>query len=252
MRKSLTLYFILLTLLFSCGQKGKYNLTPSDFSGKLKANLENLDKEESLPSKDTLARNFLQDSCTNKELQKILLCRNPLLRIISYRTIVNRKDSNLFTILLNHLDDTAKVRWWFYDDAVGDFMVSDLMIRKATEYHKLSKTEKNTLVDRILKFHTYLPNSISMMSEIEPQEKYYQIIKNKAEKKSDNCHDLSLLIAIAKFKRITDINFLKERMLPFNDNQYWNHNIFKAIEILLGLVNFKHRLKFVLSVSKCY
>ncbi len=158
------------------------------------------------------------------------MCKNPLLRIISYRTIVNRKEANKFDILLNHLDDTAKVTWWYFNDACNDFMVSDLMIQKLTKYNQISKTEKDTLIDRILKHHTYLPNAVDIMKEIEPREEYYSIIRKQAELQTDNCHDLSLLFAVAKFKKQKDINFLKSKMADFTDNHYCNHNIFKAIE----------------------
>jgi hypothetical protein len=127
MRK-ITCIFII-SILFSCGDKKPYPNKISEFRPELQIQLKKLAKEKMLPSRDTIARNYLKDNCSKEELLKLLECENPLLRVIAYRTIVNRKDKDSFKILLGHLNDTAKVTFSIFDDLVGDFMVSDLLIR---------------------------------------------------------------------------------------------------------------------------
>jgi hypothetical protein len=148
---------------------------------------------------------------------------------LAYRAIVNRKEEDFFTILKDHLSDTSKITWWYFDDAGGEFTISDLMIRKAER--KLSEQQKDTLIDLVLREHVYLGTAKWMMQDIEPNEKYYPIIKEQAKIKSGNCHDLGLTLAVSKFKKPADIPFIKSKFSELSDNAYCNDNIFKGIEI---------------------
>lgn len=116
--------------IISCKEE-KYKYDISDFRKELKPSLKSLSKEKSLPSKDTIARNFLEENATKEELIKLMDANNPLLRIIAYITIVNRQEPEYFDLLLGHLSDTARVEWWVYDDFLDFKQVSDGMIRKA-------------------------------------------------------------------------------------------------------------------------
>lgn len=224
------IYIIIITTLtwFGCGQEKKYSYKTSDFKPELKKHLDKLAAKGHLSySRDTLAANFFRDSCTKDELIKILSCENPLLRVVAYKALVNRKEQDYFPLLLNQLDDTSKVMWWFYDDACGDFSVSDLMIRSAE--HILSQEQKNILIDSVLNNHINLGVAQWMMKEIKPQDKYYSIIKNQCQIKSEDCHHLSLTYALAKFKRQKDIPIIKNNFAKYTDNSYCNTYIFQSI-----------------------
>ena len=203
--------------------------TNPKFRPSLQAKIDQLSKEKELGYNDSAAVSYLKDSCTKEELLKLLDYKVPIIRILAYRSIVNRNEKDFFDILKNNLSDTAQVTWWYFDDAADDFTISDLMIRKVER--KLSRTQKDTLIDLVLKNHNYLETAKWMMEEIEPQEKYYSIIKNKASLISDNCHDLGLSTAVAKFKKHSDVLFLKDKFSQLTDNPYCNDNIFRAIEI---------------------
>jgi hypothetical protein len=180
---------------------------------------------------DTLAMTFLRDKCTKGELLKLLSCENPLVRVVSYRAIINRNEPEYFSILLNHLDDTTKVAWWYCVDAVNDFMVSDLMIRKVVHDRKLTQPQKDSLVDEVLTKHICLETAGGMMNEIQPKEKYYSIIKTAAQNKLSSCHDLSNTYSLAKFKKQEDIPLIKMNFSEFTDNQYCNNYYFQAVEV---------------------
>jgi hypothetical protein len=230
--RNIATILLLTTLLFSCGHKSKYPYKTTDFRPELKKHIENIIAEGQLSYKpDTLALNFLEDSCTKEELLRLLNFENPLVRVRAYRTIIYRNEPDYFPILLNHLDDTAKVTWWYYDDAANDFMVSDLMIRKVEEKRKLTQPQKDSLVDEVLTKHTYLGTAEWMMNDIQPKEKYYSIIKIAAQKKLSSCHDLSNTYSLAKFKKQEDIPLIKKNFSEYTDNPYCNINYFKAIEI---------------------
>lgn len=216
--------------LLGCGQEKKYPYKTTDFKPELKKHLDKFVAEGQLSySRDTLADNFFRDSCTKDDLTKLLSCENPILRVVAFRAIVDRKEKDYFPILLNHLNDTSKVMWWYYDDAGGDFMVSDLMIRSAERY--LSQGQKDTLVDRVLNNHIYLDIAQWMMKDIKPQDKYYSIIKQTTQKKLNSCHDLSNTYSLAKFKKQEDIPLIKKNFNEYTDNPYCNNNYFKAIEV---------------------
>ncbi|WP_298119425.1 hypothetical protein [Flavobacterium sp.] len=223
-------YIILISILFSCGREKPYPNKISDFRSELQIHLKKLASEKKLPSSDTIARNFIKENCTKEELLKLLNCEDPILRVIAYRTLVNKNDKDYFKILLGHLSDTTKVEWWYYEDAADNFMVSDLLIRKAVDSRKLRQTEKNILVDSVLLKHIYLPNSIGMMMDINPQEKYYSIIKNQSSKSSDECEKLAITFSLSKFKKENDVEYIKNNFKKFSENPNCNNYIFKSFE----------------------
>ncbi len=222
-------YIFIISILFSCGREKPYPNKISDFRSELQIPLKKLASEKKLPSNDTVARNYITENCTKEELLKLLKCEDPVLRAIAYRTLVNKNEKDYFKILLEHLSDTAKVEWWYYEDAADNFMVSDLLIRKAEDSRKLTQTEKSILVDSVLLKHSYLDVSNWMIQDIEPNEKYYSIIKQKSKLKTDRCGvQLGACYALSKFKKEEDLEFLKN---VFNNLESpcedW---IFKSIE----------------------
>lgn len=203
---------ILIVLSISCTRNEQYPYKISDFRSDLRKQLEKLATDNHVPAKDKTATSFLEKECTKEELLQILNCENPILRVISYRTIVNRKEKDYFKILLSHLNDTAKVTWWYYDDAAGSFSVSDIMIRNAEEGNKLSPKEKKELVDSVLLKHPYIAISTWMIQDIDPQEKYYSLIRKRANIETADCGEqMSSCYALSKFKKQEDVPFLKEK-----------------------------------------
>lgn len=223
-------YIILISIIFSCGREKPYPNKISDFRSELQIYLKKLAAEKKLPSSDTIARNFIKENCTKEELLKLLNCEDPILRVIAYRTLVNKNEKDYFKVLLGHLSDTTKVEWWYYEDAADNFMVSDLLIRKAEDSRKLTQTEKSILVDSVLLKHTYLDVSNWMIQDIEPNERYYSIIKQKSKLKTDRCGvQLGACYALSKFKKEEDLEFLKK---IFNSQKdFCGDWIFKSIEV---------------------
>jgi hypothetical protein len=225
-----SIYLLALLTIAGCGQIEKYPYKISDFRPELKIHIQNIIAEKQLSyHPDTLALSFLKYNCTKEELLKLLRFENPLVRVRAYRTLIYRNEPNFFSTLLNHLDDTTKVTWWYYDDAAGSFMVSDLMIRKAIESKKLSQDEKQILVDSVLSKHSYLETSDMMIQNTGPNEKYYALIKQRAKLKTNRCGEQSgACYALSKFKKKEDTELLKN---AFNDSDEicisWT---FKAIE----------------------
>lgn len=222
---------IIFSIFFTSCKEEKYKYDISYFRTELRPSLKSLSKEKSLPSKDTIARNFIEKNATKEELVKLMDSNSPLLRVIAYRTIVNRQEPEYFDLLLNHLSDTAKVNWCYYEDAVGKFYVSDLMIRKAHDENGLSPIQKKHLVEKVLIEHPYLETSAWMIHDINPNEKYYNLIKKRAGLKSDKCGEqLSACFALSKFKKKEDVNVLYDVFNQNIKNEYCIKWIFRSIE----------------------
>ena len=232
MRQCICILILATLIFFRCGQEKKYPYESSDFKPELKNHLDKIVATgQLLNDPDTLTRNFFKDSCTKEELLKLLNFENPLVRVMAYGAIVNRNESDCFSILLNHLDDTTKVTWWYFDDAANDFMVSDLMIEKIAYGRKLTQYQKDRLVDEVLFKHNYLGTVKSMIQDIQPKEKYYSVIRVAAQKALNSCHDLSNSYSLAKFKKQKDIPLIKKNFSEYTENSYCNNNYFKAIEV---------------------
>jgi len=222
---------IIFSIFFTSCKEEKYKYDISDFRTELRPSLKSLSKEKSLPSQDTIARNFIEKNATKEELIKLMDSKSPLLRVIAYRTIVNRQEPEYFDLLTKHLSDTAKVTWWYYEDAGNNFYVSDLMIRKAHDKNGLSPIQKKYLVEKVLREHPYLETSIWMIQDITPNEKYYNLIKKRAGLKRDRCGEqLSACFALSKFKKKEDVNLLYEVFNQNIKNEYCTTLIFRSIE----------------------
>ncbi|WP_375181931.1 hypothetical protein [Chryseobacterium sp.] len=221
-------------LFLSCRKEYDVN----DFSGNLKPYLERLSKEKAVPVSDTTAKNFLERNASKEELIKLMDAKKPLLRVVAYGAIVNRNEPEYFDLLINHLNDTAKVEWWYYEDAVGYFSVSDLMIRKAFDENGLSPIQKKVLTEEVLLKHPYLDVSNWMIQDIDPDEKYYHLIKERAKTKSKDCgNQLISCYALSKFRKKQDAKLLLS-VFKQNINGYCQENIFKSIEIFPDAVFF--------------
>jgi hypothetical protein len=247
---------ILIAVLFSltffgCGKMEKYPYQKADFRPELSKHIQSIISENVLLyNPDTLALNFLKDSCTKDELLKLLNFENPLVRVRAFRAIVNRNEPDYFQILLSHLDDTTKVMWWYFDDVADEFMVSDLMIRKVERERKLSRQQKDSLIDEVLTKHSYLETAEWMIHDIEPQEKYYPIVKQLAQKRLINCHDLINTYSLAKYKKPEDIDLIKKNFNKYSDNPYCNNNLFKTFEVFPDTTFFPMLTKYFNEVIK--
>lgn len=204
--KNLAFIFILL-ILFGCGDKKKYPNKISDFRNELQIHLKRLALEKELPSDDKIATDYLKEKCTKNELIKLLDCENPKLRLIAYRTILDRKEKGYFNILLGHLNDTSTVSYRYNECVYGEAVISELLISYTVE--RLSPSEKNRLVDSVLLKYPSLGTSTWILQSIEPNEKYYSIIKQKSKIVTDRCGDqLSACFALSKFNKKEDFGFL--------------------------------------------
>jgi hypothetical protein len=220
--------FCLLTLMLnSCIRDRKYPYRISDFRPELRPFMERVKDNGQLSAEDTLARNYLSNNCTKIELVNMLNCNVPELRITAYIAIVNRKYADYFPLLLKHLDDTAKIIRQPTDGMTDIRSITDIMIDKVS--YIINSEEKDELEDSVLLRHDHLRAAESMLEQVKPQEKYYKIIRRKAGIKGNDCIQMWYCYALAKFRKKTDINLIKE-IINTNEGYDCNYLVFKTIE----------------------
>jgi hypothetical protein len=218
----------LIFLFVSCKEEKKYPYASADFRTELKIRLDKVASAVQIPNnQDTSITHFLYRDCSKEELIKMLSFDGPVVRVMAYNALVERREKDYFSILLRHLDDTAKITWWYFDDAADEFMVSDMMIQKALP--AMNKHQKNKLVDKVLMKHPYLITSNWMIQDIEPNAKYYSIIKSRTTEKSDRCgYPMGANYALSKFKKPQDVPFLKSNFRE--GDEACSNWTFRAIE----------------------
>ncbi len=209
----LLLAFGLIVLFFSCNEDKKYPYVSTDFRPELKAQLDKIALATVLPDQpDTAITHFLYNDCSKKELVKLLAFDGPVVRVMAYEALLKRREKDFFSILMHHLDDTAKITWWYCNDAADQFMVSDIMIQLANP--GIETKQKQKIVEKVLLKCPYLVTSNWMIQDIEPNERYYSIIKSRATEKSDRCgYPMGANFALSKFRKPKDVLFLKNNFL---------------------------------------
>ncbi len=217
MRKPRLLLFLSVILLFwSCKTDNKYNYAIKDFRSTLQPHLIKIVEKGIVMYGDSALRNM----ATDEELERLGKSEHPILRATAFREMLERKSLNQFDIILKHLDDTALVFTDGGEFGIWDRTVSDDILQEA-EWK--TKEEKSKTVDEVLTKHNYLRSAYIILPGLEPQEKYYQIIKSMATRPRrldpDEGYELAFgdieyaLYGLAKFKKKEDAGVIKKRLM---------------------------------------
>ena len=210
--------FLPLTLSFlflSCKNEGGYTYAIKDFRKPLQSHLTRIVSKRIVMSSDSSLRKM----ATDKELLQLSTSEHPVLRATAYREMLNRKSFNHFDILMNHLDDTAIVATDAGEFGIWVRTVSDDILQEAAWK---TKEAKSKTVEQVLTKHNYLRSAYLILLEIEPQEKYYSIIKDMATRPrhiSEDGYELNFddiehaLYGLAKFRKKQDVGIIKEQLM---------------------------------------
>lgn len=217
-----------LAFLVACGPKSKYPNTISGFRPALKQRLDSIAAPGQLLYEDSTGRAFLRTQCSLEELSRLMNCDVPLLRVVAYKTLVQREAPNFFQLLVKHLDDTAKVIRWDYDDAAGEYQVSDLMISAARQHPKWTDAEKDSLVAVVVEGHRYLQHAYWMIEDMEPTERYHDILCGLLDEPLDHCNKERVVLALARFRRRSDLPLIRRALL--DGEEHCRFMAFRAIE----------------------
>lgn len=209
-------FFFLLPLLFcSCKKDSKYNYAIKDFRESLQPYLTKIVSKGIVMYYDS----SLHHMVTDKELIQLGQSEHPILRASAFREMLQRKSFNHFDILMNHLDDTAIVatdagEWGIWYRAVSDDIIEEAKWK--------DEDDKNKTIDEVITKHNYLRSAYTILSKIQPKEKYYPYIKNMAIRERKSIGDYSkpwigdlefALFGLASFKKRDDIRVIKDLLI---------------------------------------
>jgi hypothetical protein len=216
MLRSVQLAIFLLTFIFySCNNSNKYPYAIKDFPKKLQPYLTRLVEYGIVVGTHSDFGNLV----TDVDLERLGRSEHPILRASAFREMLERKSFNHSDIINAHLDDTALV---FID--VGEFGIWDRAVSDDILLEAVWKTQeaKDKTVDQVLTKHNYLRSAYFILERLEPQEKYYPIIKDMATRSrriSYDDYELGFgdieyaLYGLAKFKKKQDVEVIKKKMM---------------------------------------
>lgn len=207
----------LLLTLFGCKKTNKNSYAIRDFNKELQPYLIQV-VSKNIVGNDSATR-FVEHNATDEELKKLSCSEHPVLRAIAFRTMLDRNTFNHFDLIMNHLDDTAIVAI----DA-GEWGISYLRISDDILQHGRWKDTiaRNKTIEEVILKHNYLHSAYTKLLNIEPNEKYYSLIKEMAQRKRNYNEDVGemgfdeieyALYALAKFKKKEDIPLIKQLLL---------------------------------------
>lgn len=210
------LLFFLITLnLLSCSTNGKYRYAIKDFRKSLQPYLTGIVAKGIVAYKDSALRYM----ATDRELMLLGQSEHPVLRASAYREMLFRKSFDHFDLLMNHLDDTAVVatdagEWGIWFRTVSDDILEEAKWKDSSD--------KSKTIDKVITEHNYLRAAYTILSKIQPQEKYYPYIKDMAtrDRKSIGYNDEPMtadielgLYGLAKFKKREDVKVIKDLLM---------------------------------------
>ena len=201
--------------LFACKREARHSYAIKDFRVELQPQLHRIVAEAIVQPYDS-ALHFM---ATDNELKRLSNSEHPILRACALKEMLERISFNYIDVLFNHLDDTATVVTDEGEFGVDYQAVSDYLL-EGSRYK--TQEEKNKVIDRVLTKHNYLRSAYTILTRIEPQEKYYTIIKKMAAGNRKFAYDPAkhlydvtdcALYGLAKFRKKEDIPLIREALL---------------------------------------
>lgn len=168
----------------------------------------------------------LSSMAHTKELKLLTDDPNPVVRVYAFQALVERKEPEVYSILLDHLTDNEEVTT-FYGCIVSPAKVGDELLEIAAS--KRVNTSDKQIKEKFLSDqqlaeinHQLIINSkiklqarANLLFEMEPEEKYYRYIHQMALRKEEP----AALVALSRFQKQKDVSLIKE-MLTREDFSY--------------------------------
>ena len=185
----------------------------------------------------------MRELAKKEELTELTNHPNPIVRSYAFWGLAERKEDNIFPIILKHIDDTITMKVLFADvfsyEKVGNFMIkliiptyiftADYLFTNKTS---ISDSEKTILDSTVIFKENSLEYTSIVLQNVEPLPHYYERIKTLAQD-----GNIFAVIALSKFQKYEDIELIKKSR-DFSKNHHQNYPAyyytFKAI------ANFPH------------
>jgi hypothetical protein len=208
MRNNNSFLIVCFFLLSACHEKEKYQYAIHDFRKLLQPALTEIVTKGILEYSEQLES--IHQEIKDKELTDLFNSEIPILRAAAFREILSRPSFNHFEIMMNHLDDTAIFQREGHELGFYNMTVSDYVITKSTW---ANEEQKSLTVDKVLLNHNYLQSAYKILLNLQPQERYYSIVKQMT-KSNKYFMDLEYaFLYLAKFKKAEDVSLIKTFLL---------------------------------------
>lgn len=202
------LIILLIVLIAGCGGKPRYyNYSLKDFKEPLRSHLQDM-----VTSGVYGYDSFITDSISGDELVKMCKSEHPVLRLAALNTLIE-KDSNDYNLILENLHDTAIVSVDEGEFGLNRYMIADYLIWNAE--WKNEKDFDKTVEDVVFK-HNNLRAAYYILAKLEPEERYYSIIREMASRERPFEETERALYSLALYQKPEDISLIKEKF-------YWNY-----------------------------
>ena len=164
----------------------------------------------------------LRSKGTDKELLTLTNDTNAVVRCYAFQALAARRTTDLFSIVVQHLSDTAAVYTLYGclggSQKAGDFFLEIITeIRGNGKFHQLNEAQKAT-IDSLLLFDSdnKLDARDKMLSEIEPIEKYYTRIRQIATEENNKV----AVVALSKYRKQQDKPLIEQFLKDPNSQRY--------------------------------
>lgn len=164
---------------------------------------------EETKSKQIENYNLLKTTASDIELKQLTGHKNGVVRVYSFMALSERLSSGLYEIILDHIGDKEVIKCYSQG---FEFVHSKRYKRKVAEFFVSSEAitfKERKSLDSILIFsNQHLDYTDYLLRDIEPEEKYYEKIKNLAQKKDYKY----AVISLSKFKKSQDLSLIENKI----------------------------------------
>lgn len=162
----------------------------------------------------------LKKNASKQELLTLINHSNGVVRCYSFWALASNKNTNLFSIVKDHITDSIAVKTQFgcigSIEKVGDFFINLVNPKyENTDVRQLSQTEFNKLQSLLINKENNLYAGYDAIENAVPTEYLYPKVREMVVKH----HNQSALITLSKYKNPKDIELiLKNRHQDLNDD----------------------------------
>jgi hypothetical protein len=159
---------------------------------------------------------------TDKELLALTNDTNAVVRCYAFQALGERKINNLFPVILRHLSDTAMVHT-LYGCLGGSQKVGDFFLETVAQWDSNSKNYRinekgKATIDSLLLFEgsNKLDARNKLLAEIEPEERYYERIRQIATSEKNKIS----IVALAKYRKQQDKHLIEQLLKDPSSQTY--------------------------------
>lgn len=201
------LSLLVLVTLSSCHRNTKYPYTLADFQGTVQPYLNNIVNIGFIGERNYECIGMLDSLMTDAQLLKLSRCEHPLLRSVALDILLHRPSIDQYGVFMGHLDDTARVNWYFQCASFEWTYVSDYMF---FGYEWKTEAARDSTLRKVLTEHNYLEHAYYKVGTVQQDTSYYKIVRTMAEREIRMETRSNALYALASYKDPADTAFLRD------------------------------------------